>query len=202
MFQTPTVQHIGRTGVTPVATPLLQRKKVYYTGITSNTTASSRTIIAEDILPGYVVCYDPFVATGTVVAPTATFPGDVLNRYKGIDVTKPQTSLLMFPAGIVTQVPDGSKRGGVIEIATGPAVDALVTTAGAISAGAALTVIDASWALQPMPAIGDVSSGAANLTAIINLIRRFCAKALQDESGAVTNVTRTVAFMPMVGGDC
>ena len=101
----------GQAGIA-AAMPKAARKWVYYTGYTSNATSSSRSAIAEDVTVGSVVCWDNVTGTGTPAS------ADRNDRYPGIDVTRPATALLGQVAGVVTAVPSGSTRGGLIEICT------------------------------------------------------------------------------------
>lgn len=86
-----------------------QPVKLYYTGKTVNATAGSRLAVAVDLVPGMVVCRDPYQHA------VDYFSTDGAARADGASVTRPATGWLHMPAYVITSVPNGSKRGGWVE---------------------------------------------------------------------------------------
>ena len=80
-------------------------RRAYYTGYKQDGT----TQINVDLKVGDFVCF--------TYGQTFTVAG-VTKQAQGYHVTRPETALLRWPAGVVVNVPEDSKRGGPITIAT------------------------------------------------------------------------------------
>lgn len=190
------IQLFDPTGSPITATVRLPIRTAYYTGYTSNANASARAAIATQIQVGNAVCYDPVTGTsGSAAAGSGNAIDDRYSRIDGWDVTRPQTSILNHFAGIVYRVLPVQRGtagyGGLVQIIpAGSVIQCTVTSAGAIAVGDVFTVVDASFDLQPIPALGDVSSAAANQTAVLNIMRRAIAMALDVDAGAITSQLR------------
>ena len=157
------------------ATPFMT-KEVYYTGKDVNATASSRAAIAEDIAPTYVVVYDMYGH----------------DKGRGIDVTKPVTSMLDYFAGIVWKVPTDSKRGGWITIITAATVVKARTNAVQTNAPTTRILLGPSngnWGLTAVTL--SVASGAANFLALVQAV----AQALESTDTSGTAAVKDVMLL-------
>lgn len=187
----------GGQTINPVSTAPFKPFWVYYTGTTSNATAASRTLIAEDVTLGSAVVFDALTGTGTPLAASGAFPGDRLARRVGFDVTRPQTSLLNQFAGIVTAVPNGSERGGPIQIANCGILNCRITSAGAVAQGDVYTITDGTFILSAISTtFVDPTNATTATTTVLNIMRRAIAQAQQAQTGAVTDTLNTM----LVGG--
>lgn len=190
------IQLFDPTSGAVVATVRLPIRTAYYTGYTSNANASARAAIATQIQVGNAVCYDPVTGTsGSAALGTGNAIDDRYSRIDGWDVTRPQTSILTQFAGIVYRVlpvqRGAAGYGGLVQIIpAGSVVQCTVTSGGAIAVGDVFSVVDGSFDLQPIPALGDVSSAAANQTAVLNIVRRAIGMALDVDGAGITSQLR------------
>lgn len=140
--------------------------EVFYTGLTQNATKGSRTAIATDL------------AVGSVLMETA----EGFDRGVGNDYTRPFTAGITAkrPIIIITEVPPGSKRGGVVR-GVKKGIARVLTTDASVLVNDGFVPIDGVFTVADT-ASRDYSSYGTCLTTSADTNQKFITVNLDEQS--------------------